>query len=79
MAQSLGLGARAQGRIREIVEFYGSSKARGKHRARQVPLSNGQRAFDLNRYLSIPRRLIFESSVRVGIPSLAAAPSSPDT
>jgi hypothetical protein len=34
---------------------------------------------DLNRYLSIPRRLIFESSVDVGTPSLAAAPAGPDT
>jgi hypothetical protein len=34
---------------------------------------------DLNRYLSIPRRWIFESSVDVGTPSLAAAPVGPDT
>jgi hypothetical protein len=34
---------------------------------------------DLNRYLSILKRLIFESSVEVGTPSLAAAPAGPDT
>ena len=32
---------------------------------------------DLYRYLSILRRLIFESSVRVGMPSFAAAPVGP--
>lgn len=31
----------------------------------------------LNRYLLIPRRLIFESRVRPGSPSLAAAPAAP--
>ena len=31
----------------------------------------------LNRNLLIPKRLIFESSVRVGSPSLAAAPAWP--
>jgi len=38
-----------------------------------------QPGWDLNRYLSIPRRLIFESRVEVGSPSLAAAPCGPDT
>ena len=33
---------------------------------------------DLNRYLLIFRRLIFESSVRDGRPSLAAAPAAPE-
>jgi len=32
----------------------------------------------LNRYLLIPRRLIFESRVRVGSPRLAAAPVGPE-
>jgi hypothetical protein len=33
---------------------------------------------DLKRYLSIPRRLIFESRVETGIPSFVAAPAGPD-
>src|SRR5438132_12247040 len=33
----------------------------------------------LNRYLSIPRTLILESSVCLGSPSLAAAPGGPPT
>jgi hypothetical protein len=32
----------------------------------------------LNRYLSIPNRLIFASRVESGMPSLAAAPAGPD-
>jgi len=44
-----------------------------------LTLQKLQSAEDLKRYLSIPRRLIFESSVRVGTPSLAAAPAGPDT
>src|SRR4051812_17360613 len=38
-----------------------------------------QPGWDLNRYLLIPRRLILESRVEVGSPSLAAAPWGPDT
>jgi len=37
-----------------------------------------QRAWDLNRYLSMPRRFIFASSVEPGMPSLAAAPVAPE-
>jgi hypothetical protein len=37
-----------------------------------------QPAWDLNRYLSMPKRLIFASSVEPGMPSLAAAPVAPD-
>jgi hypothetical protein len=33
----------------------------------------------LNRYLLILKRLIFESSVRAGSPSLVAAPEGPET
>ena len=33
---------------------------------------------DLKRYLSIPKRWIFVSSVESGIPSLVAAPAGPD-
>ena len=44
-----------------------------------LTLQELQSAEDLKRYLSIPRRLIFESSVRVGTPSFAAAPAGPDT
>src|SRR5882757_5370004 len=33
----------------------------------------------LKRNLLIPRRLIFESSVRAGMPSFAAAPAGPET
>ena len=40
---------------------------------------SSQATLDLKRYLSIPRRLIFESSVRAGTPSLAAAPREPAT
>ena len=38
-----------------------------------------QPGWDLNRYLSIRRRLILESRVEVDSPSLAAAPCGPDT
>lgn len=37
-----------------------------------------QPTWDLNRYLSIPKRLIFASRVESGTPSLAAAPAGPD-
>ena len=37
-----------------------------------------QPAWDFNRYLSIPKRLIFASRVGSGTPSLAAAPAGPD-
>lgn len=38
-----------------------------------------QPIWDLKRYLSIPKRLIFASSVESGMPSLEAAPAGPDT
>jgi hypothetical protein len=37
-----------------------------------------QPTWDLNRYLSIPKRLILPSRVESGMPSLAAAPAGPD-
>src|SRR5258708_3684288 len=44
----------------------------------RFPRSNQLACGTLNRYLLIPRRLIFESRVRVGSPRLAAAPVGPE-
>src|SRR5499427_7017023 len=58
-------------------EWSGNPVASGKIGADCQVLSSSQ-VRTLNRYLLIPRRLIFESSVRDASPNLAAAPAGPE-
>src|SRR6202048_1127416 len=58
-------------------EFEGFLYGQGTRLIGRLPRSNQLDCGTLNRNLLIPKRLIFESRVRVGSPSLAAAPVGP--